>query len=163
MAHFASGNSRVTGEKHVFEHDGRERVYRIYIPTTYDKNQATPAVFCFHGGGGDADKGSIMGLTPLAESEGFIAVYPEGMNRHWNDGRKSAKFAEQDAEIDDVAFILALLDHLESKYRLDKKRLYATGASNGGFFCQRLALEASHRFAAVGTIIATMPEPFSRS
>ena len=161
MPHFLSANTRSTGERHAFEHDGRERAYRIYVPSSYAKATPVPAVFCFHGGGGDAEKGSIMGLTPIAEAEGFIAVYPEGMNRHWNDGRNSAKFAEQDSEVDDVAFVLALLDHLEKEYSLDPKRLFVTGPSNGGFFTQRMALEASDRFAAAATIIATMPDTFS--
>jgi polyhydroxybutyrate depolymerase len=95
--------------------------------------------------------------------QGFIVVYPEGLNKHWNDGRDAPRFAEQDATIDDVAFVLALLKSLPTAHeiKIDSERVYATGASNGGFISQRLALDAADTFAAVGVIIATMGTPLA--
>jgi len=151
-----------TGERKAFGHDGQQRAYRIHVPPSYDGRTAVPLVFCFHGGGGNAEVASRMGFTPLADQESFIVIYPEGLNRHWNDGRRSAKFAEQDAKIDDVAFVLSLLEALHREYQIDAKRVYATGASNGGFFSHRLAIDASDKFAAAGIMIATMPKPFEQ-
>ncbi len=154
------GRNKGTGERHAFQHQGKERAYRIYVPSSYNRKTPVPLLFCFHGGGGNAEVSSAMGFTPLARKEGFIVVYPEGLNKHWNDGRNSAKFAEQDAEVDDVAFVLALLDSLKKEYRIDSDKIFITGASNGGFFSQRLAIEASDTFAAAGIMIATLPKPF---
>ena len=152
---------RATGERKSITHDGRERAYRIHVPkSAQSSKKRVTLVFCFHGGGGNAEQASKMGWTRIADREGFIVVYPEGLNRHWNDGRESRKFAEQDAKIDDVAFVLKLLDHIEKEYRIDPSRIYVTGASNGGFFSQRMAIEGSDRFAAAGILIATMPKPF---
>jgi len=160
---FAVLKKRATGERKSFSFGGKERAYRIYIPESVKKSSSpVPLVFCFHGGGGNAEIASKMGWTPIAEEEKFIVVYPEGLNRHWNDGRNSKKFEEQDAKTDDVGFVVALLDQLEKEMpRIDPKRVFITGASNGGFFSHRVAIEASDRFAAAGIFIAPMPKPFA--
>ena len=150
-----------TGERKTILVDGVERAYRIHVPATIESAKSPAAlVFCLHGGGGNAELASVMGWTPRAEKEGFLVVYPEALNKHWNDGRESKKFAEQDAKTDDVAFLVALLDHLESKFSIDPKRIFTTGPSNGGFMSQRLAIEVSDRFAAAGVIIAGIPMPY---
>jgi polyhydroxybutyrate depolymerase len=152
---------RATGERHSFSHEGEERAYRIHVPEKIaDSDGKIPLVICFHGGGGNAEIASRMGWTPLADEEGFIVVYPEGLNRHWNDGRLSKKFAEQDAKTNDVAFVLALLEKLKNEHPIDPDRVFVSGASNGGFFSQRMAIEAADQVAAAGVIIATMPKPF---
>jgi polyhydroxybutyrate depolymerase len=51
--------------------------------------------------------------------------------------------------VDDVGFIDNLLDTLFLNYLIDTTRVYATGSSNGGMLCYRLACELSHRFAAI--------------
>lgn len=95
------GQKNATGVRHSFQHQGKERAYRIHVPSSYEGKSPVPLLFCFHGGGGNAEIGSAMGFTPLSEKEGFIVVYPEGLNKHWNDGRNSPKYSEQDAETDD--------------------------------------------------------------
>ncbi len=150
----------VTGKRLSLHHGGEQRNYRILVPKSYDGKSAVPLLFCFHGGGGTAEVASRMGFSRLAEQEGFIVVYPEGLNKHWNDGRESKKFTAQDADIDDVSFVLALLEKLRREFRIDPTRVYSTGASNGGFFSHRLAIEASDQFAAVAIMIATMSKPF---
>jgi len=152
---------RATGERHSFACGGEERAYRIHVPEKIaESKDKVPLVFCFHGGGGNAEIASRMGWTPLADEEGFIVVYPEGLNRHWNDGRTAKKFAEQDAKTNDVAFVLALLEKLKKDHSIDPNHIFVTGASNGGFFSQRMAIEAADQVAAAGVIIATMPKPF---
>jgi len=152
-----------TGERKTFTHNGTKRAYRIYVPEAVKKSKSSvPLVFCFHGGGGTAEVASKMGWTPIAEEEKLVVIYPEGLNKHWNDGRNAKKFAEQDAKTNDVAFVVALLDHLEKELpQIDPKRIFTTGASNGGFISHRIAIEASDRFAAAGIIIAPMPKPFA--
>ncbi|MCK5923531.1 MAG: prolyl oligopeptidase family serine peptidase [Methylococcales bacterium] len=160
---FAALRKQATGERKMFTHGGTERAYRIYVPDAVKESKSlVPLVFNFHGGAGTAEVASKMGWTPIAERENFIVVYPEGLNKHWNDGRNAQKFAEQDAKTDDVAFVVALLDHLQKGFpQIDPKRIFTTGASNGGFISHRIAIEASDRFAAAGIIIAPLPKPFA--
>ena len=60
-----------------------------------------------------------------------------------------------------MGFVLALLDALEQEFAIDSNAVFATGMSNGGIFCHRLAAEASARFTAVAPVIGGMAEPVS--
>src|SRR5262249_28453659 len=55
-------------------------------------------------------------------------------------------------KIDDVAFVRALLDDLEKTVNVDKKRVYATGMSNGAIMSYLLASELSDRIAAIAPV-----------
>jgi polyhydroxybutyrate depolymerase len=78
----------------------------------------------------------------------------QGIEEHWNDCRAEC---ERCGEEDDIGFILALVDDLATRFDIDPDRIYAVGESNGGFMAQRLAQEATERFAAVGAAIALAP------
>jgi polyhydroxybutyrate depolymerase len=54
-----------------------------------------------------------------------------------------------DQNIDDVAFVRALINKLEAEGCVDPKRIYATGLSNGGGMSLRLACDAADVIAAV--------------
>ncbi len=59
----------------------------------------------------------------------------------------------------DLNFIRLLLDELEREYKIDAKRVYSTGISNGGFFSQDLAIAYPERIAAVASVAATVSVP----
>jgi len=63
----------------------------------------------------------------------------------WNAGG----FLGGQGKPDDVAFIGIVLDDLATVVNVDPKRVYATGMSNGGMMCYRLAAELSDRIAAI--------------
>src|SRR6266508_4436058 len=58
-----------------------ERQVAIYVPSGYRAGTAVPLVFALHGGGGDASKmyAPDKRIVGYAESEGFIAVFPNGL------------------------------------------------------------------------------------
>ena len=100
---------------------GRERTYRIHLPTTGQR--PWPVVLGFHGGAshGRAFESS-SGLSEKADLAGFVAVYPNGTGEHerllyWNAGNCCGHAYNQ--EIDDVAFIRALLDDLATVLSID--------------------------------------------
>lgn len=131
---------------------GTKREYLLYIPKTAPK--PVPLVMVFHGGGGQArgaDKVS-GGFARLADQYGFAVAYPNGMDKHWNDGRPD--LAKQ--YFDDVAFISQMIDALVAEKIVDATRVYATGISNGGFFSQYLAMKKPNKIAAVATVAATV-------
>ena len=153
------GARGATGERKTFTFQGRQRAYRIHVPERYKPDSDVPLVLTLHGGGGNAEVASKMGMTPLADQHGFIVVYPEGIDRHWNDGRESEFFREHDQTIDDVAFITELIKRIKREFSIDPNRVFCLGASNGGFMTQRLAIERSDLFSAVAVLIASMGEP----
>jgi polyhydroxybutyrate depolymerase len=114
-------------------------------------------VLVLHGGGGNGRQ--IEGHTKfstLADREGFIAVYPDAVDRNWNDGRGAAGISAQQRNIDDVAFLSGLLAGLTREFAVDARRVYVTGVSNGAFMSQRLAAEKSERIAAIAPVIGGM-------
>lgn len=143
-------------ERMSLTHDGVERTAYLYVPTTYDAAKATPLVLALHGGGGSAEKmiKLTQGLDAVAEREGFIVAFPDGIDKHWNDGRE----VNRDGDVDDVGFLSALIDHISEEYTIDPRRVYATGMSNGGFMSFRLACELSDEFAAIAPVTAALSE-----
>lgn len=139
--------------------DGERRDYRVHLPTCYDKLTPLPVVLVFHPTGmSSATASKFSGFSEEAECRGFIAVYPNsaawGAARSFNAGGLSGHL--QRKAKNDVKYVAQLLDDLSSWVTVDNKRLYATGFSNGGMMCYRLALEMPHRFAAIAPISGTM-------
>ncbi|MEI9958020.1 MAG: alpha/beta hydrolase-fold protein [Ferruginibacter sp.] len=133
-----------------------KRVYTIHLPANYKNGTALPLVLIFHGGGGNYKQMQrYMAMDDIADKENFITVYPNGINKQWNDGRE---FKESIAANDDVQFITQLLDSLQKNYSIDKKRVFATGISNGGFFSIYLSYKLSERFTAIAPVCANIPQ-----
>ncbi|MBI4119377.1 MAG: hypothetical protein HY456_00840 [Parcubacteria group bacterium] len=138
--------------------DGKPRTYLLHIPTGYSPGREYPLVVVLHGGEGTGEK--IMGQTKFdtkADQEGFIAVFPDGIDNGWADGRGTAEAEKQG--YDDVKFIRQLVSHLQSKLSIDSGKIYATGVSNGGMMTYRLGCEAADLFDAIATDAANLPEP----
>jgi polyhydroxybutyrate depolymerase len=134
---------------------GTGRTANVHIPSQYDPTSATPLVLNFHGYTSDAAQESLLSsMTKKADTAGFIAVHPEGTQNSWNAGACCG--AAQDQKIDDVAFAGALIDQLESRLCVDRRRVFATGMSNGGFLSHRLACELSSRIAAVAPVAGVL-------
>jgi polyhydroxybutyrate depolymerase len=137
----------------------QKRTYNVHVPKDYDESNPTPVVLALHGAGMN---GSMMewfcGLNKTSDAYGFIAVYPSGTGTGpfltWNAGGLISEMKNN--QIDDVAFISALLDDLGTAVNIDAKRVYASGLSNGGMMCYRLAVELSDRIAAIAAVAGTM-------
>jgi polyhydroxybutyrate depolymerase len=143
------------------------RTARLYVPTSLPKGTRVPLVVVLHGGFGVADGAAKQtGFDAQAERGKFLVVYPQGILRSWNAGICCGPAMKNN--VDDVRFITTLLDRLEADYRIDTRRVYATGISNGGMMAYRLACEAPDRFAAIAPVAATLtisgcrpPQPVS--
>ena len=150
-----------TSTIHSLIFDGLERTYRLHIPPSYDKTKTAPLLLALHGGGGSGERMeelTLRGFNRLSDKEGFIVVYPDGIEKHWNDGRKNVRYRAHREEIDDVGFISALIDHLAKQYNIDINRVYATGISNGAMMSFRLGCELSEKIAAIAPVAGSMPE-----
>lgn len=137
--------------------DGKVRTYIVHVGNTCDATKPAPLVIVLHGGGGTgAGTVKLTGFNAIADREGFIVVYPDGIDRHWNDGRGVEWYRAHTEDIDDVGFISALIDELSAKLNIDSKRVYATGISNGGMMSYRLGCELSQRIAAIAAVTASI-------
>ena len=133
------------------------RRYHVHLSSSYEASNSLPLLIALHGRLGTGKKMiKQTGFNGIADREGFIAVYPEGFKRGWADGRGITHADKRD--IDDVAFIDKLIKVLKENFSIDHGRIYIAGHSNGGFMAQRLAIERSHKFAAVAVVAASLSE-----
>lgn len=145
---------------HTIDHNGTNREYMLYIPSTYDASNPTPVVLNFHGFGGDANSYmEYADLRSLADAENFILVYPQGTcldgSSHWNPSLPSA---DNKSTADDLGFIATLITELSANYSINTERIYACGFSNGGMFAYGLAQHQSELIAAVGCVSGALLE-----
>ncbi len=99
------------------------------------------------------------GFNKLADKDGFIMVYPDGIELNWNDGRmdEEANDRAHRENIDDVGFISALIDSMIKDYNINPKQVYVTGISNGAIMSYRLACELSHKITAIAPVDGNIP------
>jgi polyhydroxybutyrate depolymerase len=138
-----------------FSYLGVTRTYQLYVPSAYRGTSAVPLVFDFHGYGSSAVGQMAYGnFKPLADRDDFVIVAPDGQGtrRHFNFGREPGLQ-------NDVAMVLALLDHIEAAFCIDPARVFSTGMSNGGAMTSVLACVAPNRFAAFGPVAVEISPP----
>lgn len=136
---------------------GRKRVFFVHRPDGL--SAPAPLLFQLHGGNGTAPRRAQQtGLNEIADRERFIAIYPQGENYGWNDGRFPLGLVSSQGKADDVAFFNAMFDALTSSGEGDPARVYVSGGSNGGMMTYRLVCEVGHRIAAAVVMVANLPE-----
>jgi polyhydroxybutyrate depolymerase len=145
-----------------FIHDSLKRTFNIHIPSFYDKSIQLPLVIALHGRGANGVSMIILthkGFNNLADKDGFVMVYPDGIELNWNDGRmdEEANDRAHRENIDDVGFISALIDSMIKDYNINPKRVYVTGISNGAIMSYRLACELSQKITAIAPVDGNIP------
>jgi polyhydroxybutyrate depolymerase len=127
------------------------RTFVRHIPKGYTGKTPVPVVIDFHplGGTGATWKGSTS-WGSVADSNGFIVVWPDGIGNSWNVGRCCS--TAQSDNVDDVAFTNAIVTTLQQEACIDAKRVYATGCSNGGGMAFKVACDAANVIAAVAPV-----------
>ena len=160
------GSSRIT-----LHSGGYAREAVLHVPTGYDPAAPPPLVIGLHGAGGNGEQ--FMrggGWAEMSDRAGFVFVAPDGLpsrpgeaadfltNPHvWNSGQ--LRTGSPRTGVDDVAFVAALLDRLQSLAPCDPKRVYVTGHSNGGGMSFRLAGKLADRVAAIATVAGLVADP----
>lgn len=146
------------------EVDGRRRSYRLHVPAGAVAEGPVPLVLVFHGGGSTAlGMERESGFSALADRAGFIAVYPEGVRRSWNDGRGAGSTAAAREGVDDVRFVSRLIDALVASHGVDRGRVYATGISNGAILSHLLAVRLADRIVAIAPVAGGLAEPLAQT
>ena len=132
---------------------GDLRNYWLVRPEGLEKTKPAPLLMVLHGSAGSGEDMMTVtqrGFERLADKEKFVVVYPDALERRLND---------QGGTVDDVGFLLAIVDKLVADGLVDKNRIYVAGISNGGMMAQRLACEQADRIAGIATVAGGLPEP----
>jgi polyhydroxybutyrate depolymerase len=124
----------------------------VYLPPGA-KTNLTPVVFVFHGHGGTA-RHAAWSFAFHEHWPEAISVYPQGLNTPGRltdpEGRKPGWQSRPGDQHDrDLKFFDAVLARLKRDYRVDGKRIFSTGHSNGGGFTYLLWAERGDVLAAV--------------
>jgi len=116
--------------------------YLLYLPPGYEKaSEPLPLIVFLHGRGETGDdlkKVKIHGPPKVVEKKKdfpFIVVSPQAPQPRWR-----------------PAEVIALIDGVCDKYKVDKDRIYLTGLSMGGFGTWATAAVYPDRFAAIAPI-----------
>lgn len=132
---------------------GGARPVTVYVPTGYDAGKGAPLVVMLHGYSVSGGLEEIfLRLKPLAEARGFLYAYPNGTvdgagNRFWN--ATDACCNMNGSSVDDAAYLTSLVTEIGTRYKVDPKRVFFIGHSNGGFMSYRMACDHADMVAAV--------------
>jgi Poly(3-hydroxybutyrate) depolymerase len=121
----------------------KERVYRLIVPESVDLAKPAPLVIAFHGM--LIDSKDVMPrytqLDKAAEKHKFLIAFPNAIDGSWGIAPQKVK--------DDLALFDALVAKISADYKIDDKRIYVLGMSNGSYFAHLVGKERSKTVAAV--------------
>lgn len=128
------------------DNDGIGHTWFEYIPESVKANpEKKVPLLLFNHGGGDTP-GNICNSIKfelVAEKEGFILVYP------WSSAKWGWNHDMVDDQLDDVAYLDALIKYMKKSYAIDETRVYMCGFSNGSAMAQVFAMTNPEIVAAV--------------
>jgi polyhydroxybutyrate depolymerase len=139
---------------------GFHRSYLIHVPMNYNRAESRPLVVALHGAFSTAaEMEKETGLSDLADRDGFLVVYPNGITlfgwfQHWN-ARHCCGKAMEDG-VDDLGFISTVIEEVCRNFQVDASRIYMVGYSNGGMLAYLFAAQKPELLAAVAVIAATI-------
>jgi polyhydroxybutyrate depolymerase len=99
-------------------------------------------------------------MNASADRLGFLVAYPNGTGAFksmlftWNAWNCCGYAMKK--QVDDVAFLRALVVRLESDHSVDPKRVFVTGLSNGAMMAHRVGCEMSDVVAAIAPVAGGM-------
>jgi polyhydroxybutyrate depolymerase len=125
---------------------GMTRNYILHVPPGYTGDEPVPLLVDWHPLTQSAQfQRTSSGYAQVADREGFIVAYPDGIDNAWNIG----PCCTRSRDVDDLGFARALVDKIKSQACIDPKRVYAAGFSMGGGMSHFLGCKAADVFAAV--------------
>jgi polyhydroxybutyrate depolymerase len=141
-----------------FTHDGLLRSYRLMIPTNYNPGVSNALALILHGHGQTAE--SFAALHPAlffhAQTNNLILVLPDSTTDERSTGWNNRDPAPGEYLVDDVSYLLALIDELDATLTLDRARLYVGGFSSGGVMTHYLGARTTNVFAALAAVEASI-------
>lgn len=142
LAACVTGNSAAQADEltdHTIRVGGKQRTYHVHRGPALAR--PVPLVVVLHGGGSGKMLKDTYGFKPFIERGELIAVYPDSGPGGWLP--------------EHVEFVDAVIDEVFARERVDRQRLFVTGASRGGLLTFVMAAKSKHSIRAAGTVIAS--------
>ncbi len=131
---------------------GGDRPATVLVPEAYDPEQSWPLVVLLHGYGASGPvQANYLGIAERIDADGVIAVLPDGTidgdgERHW---QARACCGTRIEVVDDLGYLVGLVDEAAETWNIDPARVFAVGHSNGGFMAHDLACLAGDTFRGI--------------
>jgi len=136
---------------------GLPRTYQLHVPAGLD--HPAGLVINLHGAGQTGgEQAAVTNYNAVADQNGFVVAYPDGIDFSWADGRGASVPDRQG--VDDVGFLSALIDQLSRDYGIARGRVFVTGMSAGAFMATRLACERADLISAIAPVAGTLGAAF---
>ncbi len=135
---------------------GGERPATLQVPTSYDPATPIPLLLILHGySRKPAYVIPVFQMESFHEDLGVLTIAPQGLQNpmgahYWNGS--PACCDSWGSGVDDVAYLSALIESIQSKYNVDSRRIYAIGHSNGAFMAHTLACERPDLLAGIVSV-----------
>lgn len=101
-----------------------------------------PLVISLHGMQQDAAyQRNQTGWDAVADTAGFVVVYPEGVNKAWDIGGMT-----------DIRFLETIIDTMYARCHINRNRVYLTGFSMGGMMTYHAMAKMGDKIAAFGPV-----------
>ena len=148
MLSFALVNFAADKKKLVVESKWENtRNYKILKPKNYDPKKRYPFILSLHGfTSNGAGQAGFFPLKDLADKHDFLYCFPSGLDRSWNATNACCDFRNKH---NDSVYLRGLILWAQKEYSIDKKKVYVTGLSNGGFMSYRMAQDHADLITAI--------------
>jgi polyhydroxybutyrate depolymerase len=129
------------------------RPFTLHVPDLYDPAKPAPLVILLHGyTASGARQEAYLKFTPESDRRGFLYAYPDGTvdsrsNRFWN--ATDACCDLYGSTVDDSTYLSDVIRKIQDMYRVDAKRVYLVGHSNGAFMAFRMACDHADQVTAI--------------
>jgi polyhydroxybutyrate depolymerase len=132
--------------------DGDIRTALVHLPASRERVASLPVVIDLHASGITPEiEAQVTGMVDAADSFGFLVALPEARTPFPSGGTTWNVPDSGDGD-NEVAFIEALLDRLETSFCIDRDRVFATGFSGGARLASHLACRIPAQFSAIGVV-----------
>lgn len=120
--------------------DNIRRDYIEYVPKNLGENR--PLLISCHGMNQDAayQKGMLQ-IESIADTAKFVTIFPNGIDKGWDISGDR-----------DINYVIALIDEMATKYKIDRNRVYLSGFSMGGMFTYHAMNKIADKIAAFAPI-----------
>lgn len=98
----------------------------------------------------------LSGIVHPVADQPILALYPEGTEKQWNDGRHADKSKAFTSKADDVGYLSLIVSDTQRRYGFSAKQTTVAGMSNGGMMALRMACETNIAEKTV-SVVANLP------
>lgn len=159
LKHCESPSTAAPLKREQFVHQGYRRDFLYYVPPRLREHPAVLVVL--HGSGSSAAQvHALLGdaFVRLADRDGFIVIYGNGLAGGWNDLRAKSPHLAKKLNLDEVAYFRELLNWAGQRFGADRSKMFYFGMSNGAQMILRLLVEAPELVTAAALVGASLPQ-----